>query len=166
MSGKPKRKLTGEVFLDLTYVVMQDTGARCTQRSWTVYLQTETDRRRRQYHKSTDRCQQQRVLMWVARQSTYRCRRDPACPHPSACSGRGYSRRVCWSALAARSASHHLLHSATKQQQHRVTTYLWMEDWSNRFNTEIAKVTTWSEHYYSHQCYLEYIKASLVLSLW
>ena len=33
--------LTADVFLDLTYVVMQEAGARYTHRSCTVYLQTE-----------------------------------------------------------------------------------------------------------------------------
>ena len=31
-----------DCFLDLVYVVIQLAGARCTQRSWTVYLQTGT----------------------------------------------------------------------------------------------------------------------------
>ena len=32
---------TWDVFLDLAYVEMHDAGARWTQRSWTVYLQTK-----------------------------------------------------------------------------------------------------------------------------
>lgn len=34
-------ELTSVFFLDFTYVLMQDAGALETQRSWTVYLQTE-----------------------------------------------------------------------------------------------------------------------------
>lgn len=36
-----QRTHTWDVFLDLAYVEIHDAGARWTQRSWTVYLQTK-----------------------------------------------------------------------------------------------------------------------------